>query len=340
MYNQNLREKILEEKTSIKKFAKELETKKKRFIQEINSQNQKIIESQTQTKELKKNTAHGKKALILEKNKHDSKIGNFINRRNNLKTKNLQFKVGAIVDKDTIDEYQHLNFKQSKKIKSLQTEVQYIKYRLSDELYKFANQVEIMKQEKDQILETHRNKIDEILEHIKLKTKEISNLRFLSKATIEQKKNITNFFMESLNFVKEKIEKEQHRRWKQNSRRGLYNGKRNKFPYTKNGKMYWNNFSKSSRSGMTEQSEKSSTSLVRDFEQRKVDFGDLNWKDKEKILRSLYAKVNTGVNVQYWKKMVRKVDDGRYLRGEEGFYEEYEIQEDEDDDDDIIMLDV
>lgn len=347
LYNQNLREKILVEKSSIKKFAKEIEQKKKNLIDDLNKQNEKIYDSHKDTKLIKNNTEAGKKNLILQKNRYDSKIGKFIDKRNQLKDENFELKVGQIVDQDTIGEYQHLNFRQSKKIKSLQTELQYVKYRLSEKLYEFSNQVEMLKKSQDEMVDNHRKKIEEVLDHINFKNKEISNLRFLSKATIDQRTKLTDFFIESLNFTKEKIEKEAKKKAKDEKKKRIYSAQRTQLPYTRNGKVYWGSRSESSRSiksAYTVKSNNRGKMIEKDIENEKVDFGDLNWNDKEKILRSLFAKVNTGVNVKYWKQLNRigeqrnKNQDGisREIGGEE---EEYDMGY-EDEDEDVIMMDV
>ena len=57
----------------------------------------------------------------------------------------------ALVSNDCLSEYQSLNYKQAKKIKTLKSELQYIKYRLSEELYKFSARIEELKKEREDL---------------------------------------------------------------------------------------------------------------------------------------------------------------------------------------------
>jgi hypothetical protein len=65
-----------------------------------------------------------------------------------------------IVSNDCLSEYQNLNYKQAKKIKNLKTEVQYIKYRLSEELYRFASQLELLKKDRSKMEKEFHEKIN------------------------------------------------------------------------------------------------------------------------------------------------------------------------------------
>lgn len=69
-------------------------------------------------------------------------------------------KMEQIVSGDILSEYQNLNYVQSKKIKTLKTQVQYLKFRLSDELYKFANQLEMLKKERIELETDSKENLD------------------------------------------------------------------------------------------------------------------------------------------------------------------------------------
>lgn len=66
----------------------------------------------------------------------------------------------ALVSKDCVSEFQNLSAKQAKKIKALKVELQYIKYTLSEELYKISAQVEDLKKNRAEIEEEYNDKID------------------------------------------------------------------------------------------------------------------------------------------------------------------------------------
>lgn len=64
----------------------------------------------------------------------------------------------ALVSNDCLAEYQALNFKQAKKIKALKSELQYIKYSLSEELYKFSAQIEELKKQRAETAQEYNDK--------------------------------------------------------------------------------------------------------------------------------------------------------------------------------------
>lgn len=66
----------------------------------------------------------------------------------------------ALVSRDCVSEFQTLSSKQAKKIKALKVELQYIKYTLSEELYKISAQVEDLKRHRQEIEQEYEDKID------------------------------------------------------------------------------------------------------------------------------------------------------------------------------------
>jgi len=93
----------------------------------------------TDIKTMEKNTRKGKVDFAYEKKKIYQEVDK--NRKESTQLMNLskKIKMEKIVSNDCLTEYQNLNYKQAKKMKNLKTEVQYIKYRLSEELYRFAS---------------------------------------------------------------------------------------------------------------------------------------------------------------------------------------------------------
>ena len=77
-----------------------------------------------------------------------------------------------------------MNYKQAQRIKELKGELQYIKFKLSEELYKNSLKIERMKKEKIEMEQEYTSKSDEVKDHLELKNKELKNLRYLAKATV------------------------------------------------------------------------------------------------------------------------------------------------------------
>jgi hypothetical protein len=60
-----------------------------------------------------------------------------------------------IVSSDCLTEYQNLNYRQAKKITDLKSKLQFVKHRLSEELYRFANQLELLKKDRTDLEEQY-----------------------------------------------------------------------------------------------------------------------------------------------------------------------------------------
>lgn len=73
---------------------------------------------------------------------------------------NLETHMEALVSRECVAEFQTLSYRQAKKIKSLKVELQYIKYTLSEELYKFSAQIEDLKKHKQELEEEHHEKME------------------------------------------------------------------------------------------------------------------------------------------------------------------------------------
>ena len=86
---------------------------------------------------------------------------------------------------------------------------------------------------------------------------------------LDQRSDIEEFFLQSLEYVKEEIKKTQK--------------------YSKLPEIY----------SKTNIHETSKTRLFGD----KVDFSSLGWPEKEKVLRVLFSKINTGGAPSYWRNI-------------------------------------
>ena len=160
-------------------------------------------------------------------------------------------------------------------------EVQYIKYRLSEELYKFTQQMEDLKRERNDMNGDLEQKIKVIIAHIEQKNSELKNLRFLSRAILHQKAEVDAFFLDSVEYIKEQISYQQaDPNSKKKNLVGMgsagnigVNGLKNQFPTTKR---QINAFAMCLR-------EPTNKPML--DPSKKVDISDLDWEEKEKILR-------------------------------------------------------
>ena len=106
-------------------------------------------------------------------------------------------------------------------------------------------------------------------DQLKIRNKELKTLKSIAQMILDQRSDIEEFFLESLEYVKEEIKKTQ---------------KQAKFP----------EISSKINHAVHE------TSKTRAFGD-KVDFSSLGWPEKEKILRVLFSKINAGGAPSYWR---------------------------------------
>lgn len=175
----------------------------------------------------------------------------------------------------------------------------------------------------------------------------MNNLRFLTKAILYQKTELDKFFLETIDHIKRAMEISfSGSRMEPDGRK-----KKPKLPYKKYGALHWENQTYDFKSKKLPR-KKSATldpnlrsgSLSRDGglgTGKKVDLSDLDWEEKEKIIRILYTKINMGVTPSYWRQiemMVQNREDDEiefevdYEEKEEGDDFEYPIEDKDYDD--------
>ena len=81
-------------------------------------------------------------------------------RRTTVHYPKLENHMEALVSRECVTEFQTLSYRQAKKIKSLKVELQYIKYTLSEELYKFSAQIEDFKKHKLELEDEYKEKVE------------------------------------------------------------------------------------------------------------------------------------------------------------------------------------
>jgi len=124
----------------------------------------------------------------------------------------------------------------------------------------------------------------------------------LAKTILYQKNELDKFFLETIDHIKSTIESEDGR------------SLRSKLPYSKNGILHWNLHLDHPKTGSKAKGEK-------------VELSELDWHDKERIVRILFTKISMGVTPSYWKQ-IEKMAKEREMN-EESAEEEREEDESE-----------
>lgn len=115
-----------------------------------------------------------------------------------------------------------------------------------------------------------------LTESNKLKIKETTNLKAIAQMILDQRSDIENFFLESLEQVKEE------KRRKLQSESDAQKAKNPKKP------------------GLLKFVDGKQVKEGSD-ERITVEMSDLDWEDRERILRLLFSKMNTGENASNWR---------------------------------------
>lgn len=156
--NERLGKKLEEELHSLKMFRDQILDEKKQRNEEMLRDYKKIEKMKNESKALEKNTQDGKISFAYTKKKNYMEVDKTRDKTQKLMQRSKELKVEKLVSNDCLMEYQNLNYRQSKRITSLKNEVQYIKYRLSEELYQFASQLELLKKERLDMESLYREK--------------------------------------------------------------------------------------------------------------------------------------------------------------------------------------
>ncbi len=108
------------------------------------------------------------------------------------------------------------------------------------------------------------NSYPDMKQQVKLRSKENKHLRQLSQMILDQRSEVEQFFLEALDQIKEEIRKKM-----------LLEQKGARLPVLRGGKQ----------------------KVYAD----RVDLSDLNWEDRERVLRILFAKMNVGTTNTSWR---------------------------------------
>lgn len=148
--------------------------------------------------------------------------------------------------------------------------------------------------------------------HINLKTNEVNNLRYLARCILSQKGELDKFFLETIEQLKEGLQKDTGFGSNTSLKRIGLSGKKSEYPKMRNNQISWGSDSKTlppifpkSPANLNQASDSLEANT-------KVDLADLTNSEKQKIIRILYTKINRGVTPSYWKQietMVQRRED-------------------------------
>lgn len=192
---------------------------------------------------------------------------------------NIGYKKDLDANIDTVIDYAKKQYEQNLKIKDLKNKISMLDKSLAQIVQDFEKEKELLKYQNEQIEQEQQEDINNYKEQIRLKEREIKNIKALCQMILDQRSDVEQFFLEALEQVKEEVKrrKEQQKESslpelnKSSSRRSYYQRSENSFMNTGYAK------------------------------EIKIKLRDLDWEDRERVLRLLFSKMNSGVPCSNWR---------------------------------------
>ena len=151
----------------------------------------------------------------------------------------------------------------TKTIKALKEKTKSLEESLQQVVEESEKEKEMMVLEFNQKFQEKDSELNNLRHQVKLRTKELKNIRGLSQMILDQRSDVEQFFLESLEQIKDEVKK-----------RMASEGRTRKLP----------------KLGMRTQSQ-----------MEQVELSDLDWEDRERVLRLLFSKMNVGVPPHHWR---------------------------------------
>ena len=150
-----------------------------------------------------------------------------------------------------------------KTIKMLKEKIKVSENEMSQMAGEFEREKEMIINQFNNQFQDKLGEMNNLREQVKVRSKELKNMKALAQMILDQRSDVEQFFLESLEQIKDEVQK-----------RIIAEGKTKKLPMiNQKGKVYSD----------------------------KVELGDLDWEDRERVLRLLFSKMNMGVPPQNWR---------------------------------------
>lgn len=193
---------------------------------------------------------------------------------------NIGYKKDLDANIDTVIDYAKKQYEQNLKIKDLKNKISMLDKSLAQIVQDFEKEKELLKYQNEQIEQEQEEDILNYKEQIRLKEREIKNVKALWQMILDQRSDVEQFFLEALEQVKEEVKK----RKEQNRESSLPDINRS-----------------TSRHSQYQRSENSMFGTSRYNQNLKIRLKDLDWEDRERVLRLLFSKMNSGVPWTNWR---------------------------------------
>ena len=177
----------------------------------------------------------------------------------------------------TVEEHAKKQFEKNKKIKLLKTKIELLEKSLGQIVADFEKERELLKFQNEQIIREQHEELRNLQESTRMKSTECTNLKAICQMILDQRSDIEQFFLESMEQVKE----EKRRKLETELAQKTSHQQPEFLPLIEPGSKF---------------SKKNYESQMTSTQEQKVsvELNDLDWADRETVLRLLFSKMNTG----------------------------------------------
>lgn len=201
------------------------------------------------------------------------------------KEMNVNFKRDINLNAGTEKQYLVRETQQQKNIQANKAKIQVLEKSLQQIVGEFEREKELLRYQHEAIIKEQKEEVLNFRENLRFKNKELQNVRALSQVILDQRSEMEQFFLEALEQIKEEIRKKVAFERKQK--------RANNIPTNPGG---------ISQIGESQQKTELPGSDPNKPYGEKVDLNDLEWEDRERVLRLLFSKMNAGVPVSTLKQ--------------------------------------
>lgn len=242
--------------------------------------------------------------IILQKNE----VEYLKTQEKKLKQENNIYKRDMVINAERVEVYAKRQAEMSKKIKEQKCEIALQKQSLRKTVKIYEREKEIMKHKLESIITEQDLQIKGLKEELKMKNKELRNIKGLAQMILDQRSEVETFFLEALEQIKEEV-------------------KRKLLNYRKNKRL----------AGISGVADPSKTADGKKAYTDKIDLNDLDWEDRERVLRLLFSKMNAGVPPPNWREPLPQINNLQNLQQQyaemekdsENAFDNKEMQEEE-----------
>ena len=169
-------------------------------------------------------------------------------------------------------------------------------------MYDFEKEKELLKFQHEQFIREQKEDIVSLSENLRLKNKELKNVRALAQVMLNQRSEIEQFFLEALEQIKDEIRKKIALERKQ--KKSEFGGVHGKNADARIGSAGLDSFGGNQNMDPNAIGGSSAAGANKPYSE-KVDLNDLDWEDRERVLRLLFSKMNTGMPANAQRMMLK-----------------------------------